>query len=190
MRVLQKIPYLLLFILVTTLSACKEDDDKPDKPDNKLQYFECKINGEFFQAVSIPFQCTGPRFDYYPEAYLNVPEGYMLLAGKDCINSQTCGIRIFGFTGEEGSINFLNPTRADSILPYHRVYPGDSLESILYDKMIEGSLNIEELKPRESGNTPLGTIKGTFEFTLTDDSGLDTIRVTNGRFRFDVPQIF
>lgn len=188
MKAILQITFLTIGIL--TLSQCKNDDDKPDKPNYGIQYFECKINGEPFQAVSIPFQCSGPRFDYYPEAFMSVPEGYMLLAGKDCINSPTCGIRIFGFTGELGAINFVNPTRADSILPYHRTYPGDSLESILYDQMIDGSLIIQELIPRESGSSSFGTINGTFEFTVTDEVGLDTIHVTEGRFRFDVPQIF
>jgi len=181
---------LLLFLLLFFLNACDEDDDQPEPPNYGIEYFECKINGEPFQAVSIPFQCSGPRFDYYPEAFMSVPQGYMLLAGKDCINSPTCGIRIFGFTGENGAINFVNPTRADSILPYHRAYPGDSLESILYDEMIDGSLVIQELVPRESGTSPFGTIKGTFEFTVTAEIGIDTIHVTEGRFRFDVPQIF
>jgi len=49
---------------------------------------------------------------------------------------------------------------------------------------------IEEFIPRASGNSPFGTIKGTFEFIVTDEIGIDTIHVTGGRFRFDVPQIF
>jgi len=51
-------------------------------------------------------------------------------------------------------------------------------------------MTIGQFIPRESGNSPLGTIKGTFEFTVTDEIGIDTIHVTEGRFRFDVPQIF
>jgi len=121
---------------------------------------------------------------------MDIPEGYMLLAGKNCIESHTCGIRIYGYSGDEGLIDFLSPITTDSILPYHRSYPSDSTESILYDQLVQGYVNIDEIVPRQSGNSPLGTIKGTFEFTVTDESGIDTIRVTEGRFRFDVPQIF
>lgn len=51
-------------------------------------------------------------------------------------------------------------------------------------------MNIEQFLPRENGSSPLGTVKGTFEFTVTDEIGIDTIQITEGRFRFDVPQIF
>ena len=179
-----------LFLSLTILASCKEDDDKPDKPNYGIQYFECKINGEFFQAISIPFQCSGPRFDYYPEPFMSVPEGYMLLAGKDCVNSSSCGIRIFGYDGKEGWLDFLEPMTADSIFPYHRSYPSDSLESVLYDQLVDGHVFIEQLLPRVSGSSPFGTIKGTFEYTVTDELGIDTICITEGSFRFDVPQIF
>ena len=70
--------YLFLFLLLFFLNACDEDDDQPEPPNYSIEYFECKINGEPFQAVSIPFQCTGPRFDYYPEAFMDIPEGHMI----------------------------------------------------------------------------------------------------------------
>ena len=190
MRVLQKIPYLLLFLFVATLSACKEDDDKPKESDNKLQYFECKINGEFFQAVSIPFQCTGPRFDYYPQEYLNIPAKSMSLVGIHCPTYDGVGIGIFGYNEEIGTINFNDATIVDSILVYYSHDPDSISPRILYEELIDGNVNIEQLVPRASGNSPFGTIKGTFEFTVTDEQGIDTIRVTEGRFRFDVPQIF
>ena len=190
MKVLQKIPYLLLFILVTTLSACNEDDDKPKESDNKLQYFECKINGEFFQAVSIFFQCDGPQFDYYPEAYMGVPEGYMVLGGIHCPTYNAVAIRIYGYERDTGYFNFVNPIKVDSISPFYSFDPDSISPRILYEELINGNVNIEQLVPRASGNSPFGTIKGTFEFTVTDEQGIDTIHVTEGRFRFDVPQIF
>ena len=182
--------FLFLFLLLFFLNACDEDDDQPDEPNYGIEYFECKINGEPFQAVSIPFQCSGPRFSYYPEQYLSIPAKSMSLIGIHCPTNDAVGIGIFGYNEELGSINFNETTNVDSVSVYHRAYPGDSLESILYDQMIDGSLIIQELIPRESGTSSLGTIRGTFEFTVTDEIGIDTIRVTEGRFRFDVPQIF
>jgi len=181
--------YTFFVFLLVLLAACKKDDE-PDSPNYGAEYFECKINGEPFQAVSIPFQCSGPRFDYYPEQYLSIPAKSMSLIGIHCPTYNAVGIGIFGYNEELGSINFDETTNVDSVSVYHRAYPGDSLESILYDQMIDGSLNIQELIPRESGTSPLGTIKGSFEFTVTDESEIDTIYITEGRFRFDVPQIF
>jgi len=114
----------------------------------------------------------------------------MSLVGIHCPTYNAVGIGVFGYNEEPGVINFTETTDVDSVSVYHRAYPGDSLESVLYEIMIDGFLNIEELKPRESGSSPFGTIKGTFEFTVTDEIGIDTIHVTEGRFRFDVPQIF
>jgi hypothetical protein len=187
MKILAEITAAFLILLNT---SCKNDDDKPDEPNYGIEYFECKINGEPFQAVSIPFQCSGPVFDYYPEPFLSVPAKSMYLAGIHCPTYDAIGIGIFGYNEELGSINFNEATIVDSVLVYYS-YDPDSLSSrILYENLIDGNINIEELIPRASGNSRLGTIKGTFEFTVTDETGMDTIHVTDGRFRFDVPQIF
>ena len=182
--------YLFLFLSLSMLAACKEDDDKPNKPNYGIQYFECKINGEPFQAVSIPFQCSGPRFDYYPEQYLDIPAKSMSLVGIHCPSYDGVGIGIFGYNEEIGLINFNDATNVDSVTAYYSHDPDSISPRILYEELIDGKVNIEQLVPRASGNSPLGTIKGTFEFTVTDEIGMDTIRVTEGRFRFDVPQIF
>ena len=182
--------HFFLFLLLAILASCKEDDDKPDKPNYGIQYFECKINGEPFQAVSIPFQCNGPRFDYYPEPFMGMPEGYMAFGGIHCPTYNAVAIRIFGYERDTGYFNFVNPIKVDSISPYYS-FDADSLSPrILYENLIEGNMMINEIIPRASGNSPFGTIKGTFEFTVTDEEGIDTIHVTGGSFRFDVPQIF
>ena len=186
MKVLQKIPYLLIFLFLATLSACKEDDDKPKESDNKLQYFECKINGEFFQAVSIPFQCTGPRFDYYPEAYAGMPEGYMTFGGRNCIDTTLLFLRFYGMSPNASGITSLTYLNyADSCSPVFRFS-----DFTTYENLIDGSLYIEEFTPRESGISEFGNMKGKFELRLTNEQNSDTLNITEGRFRFDVPQIF
>ncbi len=64
------------------------------------------------------------------------------------------------------------------------------MEIFLYENLIDGYMDIEHFIPRKDNNSPFGSIKGTFEFTVTDEARMDTMRITNGRFRFDVPQIF
>lgn len=181
---------LFLILLLFFLNACDEDDDQPEPPNYGIEYFECKINGEPFQAVSIPFQCSGPRFDYYPESFMSVPEGYMALGGVHCPTYNSVAIRVFGYQQDTGYIDFVDPIVVDSLSPYYS-FDADSLSPrILYENLVDGSIVINEIIPRASGNSPFGTISGTFEFTVTDEIGIDTIHVTEGRFRFDVPQIF
>jgi hypothetical protein len=181
--------YFLLFLSLTILASCKEDDDKPDEPDYGIQFFECKINGEPFQAVSIPFQCSGPQFDYYPEPFMEIPQGYAVFSGRDCSTSEAAMIRINGLEQNTGLLLFNEPSFADSIFPLYRYLEADG-SIIKMEHLIDGEMMIEEFIPRASGNSPFGTIKGTFEFTVTDELGIDTIDVTEGSFRFDVPQIF
>src|SRR5690554_6629887 len=54
----------------------------------------------------------------------------------------------------------------------------------------DGQMNIEQFSPKENGDSPLGTFQGTFQFTVTNEIGIDSIRISEGRFRFDIPQIF
>jgi hypothetical protein len=182
--------FFLLCLSLTILASCKDDDDKPDEPNYGIEFFECKINGEPFQAVSIPFQCSGPVFDYYPEPFLSVPEGYCLISGLNCQTFEGLSIRIDGLDHQLGNLNFVQPTFADSIYPIYRIPDINSGEILKYESLVNGNMDIEQFIPRESGSSPLGTIKGNFNFILTDELGIDTIHVTEGRFRFDVPQIF
>src|SRR5690606_9678695 len=99
---------------------------------------------------SIPFQCSGPRFDYYPEPFMGVPEGYMLLAGKDCYNSPLCAIRIYGYQGQLGMLNFYNPAIADSVSPFYSYFDDNEPEGIIRENLVDGYVNIEQLVPRES----------------------------------------
>ena len=180
--------YTFLLLLILFLVACKKDDDEPDTNNRGIEFFECKINGEPFKATS-NFGCTGPRFDYYPEAFMDVPQGYALFRGRNCSTSEAALVRINGLEHKTGILLFNEPAFADSIFPLYRYIDTDGA-IIKMETVIDGQLEIEQFEARVSGNSPLGTVKGTFEFTVTDESGIDTIRVTEGRFRFDVPQIF
>jgi len=179
---------LLLFLLLFFLNACDEDDDQPDEPNYGAEYFECKINGEPFQAVS-DFTCSGPQFDYYPESFMDIPEGYAFFSGRHCPSGEAAVIRINGLEHQTGLLLFNEPTFADSIFPLYRYIEADG-SIIKFETLVNGQIYIEQFEPRVSGTAPLGTIKGTFEYTVTNELGMDTIRVTEGRFRFDVPQIF
>ena len=182
--------YLFLFLLLFFLNACDKEDDKSDEPNYGPEYFECKINGKPFQAVSIPFQCSGQQFDYYPEPFMDVPEGYCLISGVNCQTFEALSIRINGLNPKTGNLSFTQPSFADSIYPLYSIPDTLSEEVVKYEDLIDGSMTIDQFIPRKNGSSPLGTISGVFEFTVTDEVGMDTIRVTEGRFRFDVPQIF
>ncbi|NEN25601.1 hypothetical protein G3O08_19085 [Cryomorpha ignava] len=178
----------LLTISILTLSQCKDDDDKPEKPNYGAEYFKCKVNGLEFQTPS-DFSCDGKYFNYYPEAYGGNEAGYMVMSGTNCPTYTYVTIRIYGLLPTTGHLDFLTPAFADSISPFYNYTAADSTSTI-YEQLIDGEMNIEQFIPRADGSSPYGTIKGTFHFTVTDTNALDTFRITDGSFRFDVPQIF
>lgn len=179
----------LLTISILTLSECKKKNDKQDEPNYGAEYFKCKVNGVDFDAHST-FSCDGQHFHYYPEAYLSTPAKYMVFGGRNCSEFSNISIRINGMEHSTGTLNFLNPAFADSIFPFYKyVNPEDSV-IFLVENLIDGEMNIEQFIPRADVSSPYGTIKGTFNFTVTDENAVDTFRITDGSFRFDVPQIF
>lgn len=179
----------LLTISILTLSQCKNDDDKPEKPNYGAEYFKCKVNGVEFETPS-DFSCEGKYFYYYPDAYLDTPAGYMVMRGRNCEEYEVLGIRIYGLEHITGTLDFFEPAFADSIMPYYDYEDLQDSTYVILQTLIDGEMNIEQFVPRANGSSPYGTIKGTFNFMLTDSMGVDTIRVTDGSFRFDVPQIF
>jgi len=181
--------YSFLLFLLFSLHSCNKDNEKPSTNNRGIEFFECKINGEPFEATS-NFGCTGPRFDYYPEAYMSVPEEYCLISGVNCQTFKAVSIRIDGLHPQTGNLSFVEPSFADSIYPIYRIPDALSEEILKYEYLIDGSMTIGQFIPREAGNKPLGTIEGTFEFSVTNESEIDTIHITEGRFRFNVPQIF
>ena len=67
----------------------------------------------------------------------------------------------------------------------HYIEPGYEIEM---DSLISGSMNITTFSPRDSVSEHLGKIEGTFEFTIANQDS--TIYITNGAFRFKVPNIW
>jgi len=185
MRSFSKI-FITLCFLAIAVSCNKEE---PSDNLAKLEYFECKIDGEPFEAVS-DFTCSGPRWDYYPEPYLNLDVGFALISGRDCRSDAMLAIRMSGLEHQTGHMNFLEPSYADTVYPIYMFIDESISDFVIFEKLISGSLKIDKFEARQNGSSPLGWIEGSFEFMLTNELDSDTIRVTNGRFGFDVPQIF
>ncbi len=77
---------------------------------------------------------------------------------------------------------------ADSISPAYWSVPAETVNGIvLYDSLIPGYFNVASFTPRQPNNGPFGKIEGTFEFTVTNENKDSTIYITDGAFRFKVP---
>ena len=188
---MNKIRYLLLLtvLLTTSFSCCKDDDDNPPgENENFSEYFTCKINGVEFNTAST-FYCNGMSFYYYEAGMGGLEDSYMLLKGKNCPQSKSLVIRLFGIEHSDGYLNFVQPTFTDSCSPafIHFVEPGNIIEM---DSLISGSMNITTFTPRDSLTNAFGKIEGTFEFTVTNEAQDSTIHVTDGVFRFKVPNFW
>jgi hypothetical protein len=172
---------LFLFILAT---SCKKDDDNDWDPPRTGDYFTCLVNGERLETSSSS-NCSGETFYYYPPgAVQGIDSSYILLRGIDC-DANSGPVVIIGFLGVEpftGYLDFLNPEQGDTCAP---VVLGNNL--ITYDRLIDGWMDVEEFSPRQPNNGDFGTFKGTFGFTVTHDTIETVYEVTDGEFRFAVP---
>src|SRR5690554_1765370 len=173
--------FILLIFLGTTFSCCKDDEDEKIEP-KKYPYFSCIINGEEFFHARGNWQCYPWTFNYYPNGFLGAPEGYTVLAGKDC-SSKNIGIRIYGFIPTVDTLNFLS-TQVDSVSPFYRNFDlVDELgQSILFDELVSGSIKFNEFSDR-SGETD-GIVSGTFEFTVHNSEIDSTVEITDGKFQY------
>jgi len=180
---MKKLTLLFFSLNLLFISSCKDDDVEPADPNDSLvEYFRCNINGEPFQALS-SFNCEGLLFDYYPEAAFGTDERYMVLSGRDCYNSQNVAIRFFNFNyNGENTIDFLAVNQADSVSPgYLYRVDGNPIE---VDNLISGNLVFSRFEPRT--DEKLGTVEGTFEFTVTNETQDSVFHVTDGEFRYRV----
>jgi hypothetical protein len=142
------------------------------------------VNGERLESSS-SFNCSGETFWYYPAGTVGgIDSSVISLRGIDCdANDQP--VVIIGLRGYEpftGYLDFLNTEPGDSCQPV--VVHGNL---IAYDKLIEGWIDVEEFSPRQPNNGDFGTFKGTFGFTVTHDTIETVYEVTDGEFRFAVP---
>jgi len=180
--------FLIFFILSLSAGSCKKDDDD-NVSDNFSEYFKCKINGVQFTPRS-DFNCNGKTFYYYPAGAGGLDDGYMLILGRDCPTDRASALRIFNpVVPITGVIDFIAPQYADSISPIYFYYDSNS-EGIAFDNTITGHMNIVEFTPRDSITMEFGKLEGTFEFTVSNEAQDSTIHITDGAFRFKVPNFW
>lgn len=181
---------IILTFCILSLVQCRDDDDSSKDPDYGWQYFKCKINGVEFRNSGSPFTCESLDFLYAPIAYDDFAAGRTIMRGKNCQENTSLTIRINGLEPKIGRLDFINPSFADSIFPYYQYRDNENFFSRKIETLVEGEMNIIHFIPRKEGSNQYGSIKGTFNFVLTDTLGQDTLRITDGQFRFDVPSIF
>ena len=180
---------LLFVLLATSFSCCKDDDDNPPGENESFsEYFTCKINGVEFDPQG-SFTCNNLSFYYYQEEIGGVPSGSMLISGRDCPSHQTISLRFSGMTTNTGYLNFLEPTYADSCFPGYRHFISGTGE-FLFENLNSGYMDITTFTPRDSVTQKPGKIEGTFEFSVANENNDSIIHITDGAFRFKVPNIW
>ncbi len=178
--------FLMLFILCLSIGSCKKDDD--DNPsnnsDNFSEYFNCKINGEDFQIRGTTY-CNSKAFHFYAEGTGGLEESYMLIRGKDCLTDKSVLMRFFGAEVFTGYMDMTEPLFADSCRPLVAQQETPDSYYYFFDKLQSGSIEVSSFSPRNGDS--FGKIEGTFAFVLKDEIIDSTITVTEGEFRFQVP---
>lgn len=177
-------------LLATSMSCCKDDDDNPPgNGDSFSEYFTCKINGVEFNTNST-FYCNGTSFYFYEAGMGGLENSYMIIRGESCPDHLSIGLRNFGMTINTGYLDFNQPTYADSCSPYVRQSFGPEIETLVFDSLIIGNMNITTFTPRDSITQKLGKLEGTFEFSVANEENDSIVHITDGAFRFKVPNIW
>lgn len=172
---------LFFSILVLSLASCEEVFEGEEAKEG-TEYLEFKVDGTAFERMSIPGHCNSLVFNYFTEAYLDLPPGYMVMGANNCADSTSLTLTFQGVTPEytgSGSLEFTD--FANSFTPLFR-----SENDILYSRLLDGTLAIEEFTGSKK-RVP-GLLTGTFEMRLTDFDKTDTLNITDGRFSFFIPQ--
>ncbi len=182
--------FLILLLLSLSAGSCKKDDD--DNPnnnsDNFSEFFYCKINGEEFRPQG-SFTCNNQVFYYYHEETAGISAGYLLIRGRDCPTGRNVRIRISGLSPETGFLDFSAPAFADSCFPGYVHFVNEQNE-IHMEHLLAGSATITTFTPRDSVSLEYGRIEGTFEFSVTNENQDSIIHITEGAFRFKVPNMW
>jgi hypothetical protein len=179
-----------LFIICLGFSCCKDDDDDNQPPGesasgNFSEYFTCKINGVEFEPQGT-FSCNHEVFYYYPAGTAGLEESYMLIKGDNCPENKSIVLRIFGIVPDDGLMNFLEPSYADSCSPFFK-HNIQGEQSLIFEDLLSGEMNLTSFTPRQPNNGPFGKIEGTFEFSVANENNDSIIHITDGAFRFKVP---
>ncbi|NEN25893.1 hypothetical protein G3O08_20590 [Cryomorpha ignava] len=176
---------IILFLLIlTTACCCKSgDDNKPDEDNNFAQYFRCKVNGEDFQSTG-DLTCEPLLFNYFPDSIFGTPQGYLVLRGRNCIDERRVGLRFREAVPQVGTFSLLQPMFADSALPYYSFEPEPGQMNRTVEKLVDGSVTFSRFESRTEEK--LGTVEGTFSFTVIDTIDQTTYNITDGEFRFRI----
>ena len=115
----------------------------------------------------------------------------MVISGRDCPTGESVALRFEGIEPNTGYLDFEFPSYADTCFPiYRNGYLVTDSPVVYYDHMIAGSMNITTFTPRDSITEKLGKIEGTFEFSVANEENDSIIHITDGAFRFKVPNIW
>ena len=87
-----------------------------------------------------------------------------------------------GLNPQLGYFNLKDTLLADSIFPLYRI-----AFHTYYDNLESGFIQIDEFSLRESPNGDFGNFQGSFGFVLRNDSLQTSVNITEGQFRFEVP---
>ncbi|MCZ4409672.1 hypothetical protein O3Q51_12690 [Cryomorphaceae bacterium 1068] len=178
---MRRFKYIVLFLIFQIiLFSCKKDGWNPPKTGD---YFTCLVNGERFET-KYSFYCSGRSFYYYSAGTAGLDDSYLLAKGVNCDTGEGVTLRMKGLEPQAGYYNVLDTLLADSVFPaYNR-------GTIFYDQLQSGYIQIDEFSPRDGGQGEFGNFAGSFEFAIMNDT-LDTvIHITEGQFRFAVPNIW
>lgn len=183
--------FLIFFALGFLASACKKDDvsNPSNESQNFSEYFYCKINGEEFTPQGNPY-CNSKAFHFYTKGSGGLDDSYMLIRGQNCNTDKSVLLRFFGAEVFTGNMDMLNPAYADSCSPL--VAQQETPDSYYYrfEKLQSGFIDISSFSPRETNGGAFGKVEGTFAFVLTDETIDSTVHITDGAFRFKVPNMW
>ncbi|NEN25604.1 hypothetical protein G3O08_19100 [Cryomorpha ignava] len=181
---MKRLSCLFLFLSLTAIfSSCKKDNNDWTPP-RSGDYFTCLINGERFETEG-SFNCSGDQFSYYPAGTAGMEESYLLFKGRICNIGKSVAIRMSGVEPFTGTLNMVESTLVDSCFPYVWLRADQ-----FYEQLQSGTLIVEEFTPRQPNNGPFGNFEGTFEFVVSNDTLDSVIHITEGQFRFRVPNIW
>lgn len=173
---------LFLFLMILA-SSCKKDDNNDWNPPPTGDYFTCLVNGERFETKG-SFNCSSRMFYYYPAGTAGFENSYLLAKGTNCEVSEDVALRFEGLLPQTGYFSFNDTLLADSSFPIY------ARALTFYDRLQSGYIEITEFSPRDGGQGEFGNFEGSFEFTVKHDTIDGVINITEGQFRFSVPNIW
>ncbi|MCZ4410635.1 hypothetical protein O3Q51_17600 [Cryomorphaceae bacterium 1068] len=179
---MMRLKYLIICTITLLFASSCEEIFEEDSEESGPEYFEFKVDGEEFESVSIPAQCNGLNFSYFPEPHLDLPPGFMEMVARNCSESTSLNLTfqrvISEYTGSSSleSLNF-----ADSFQPSFR-----AKNNVIYNRLLDGTMTVDRFSGSHKHGS--GRLTGTFEMRLIDSEKTDTLNITDGRFNFYISQ--